>query len=78
MKPATNGAATRRRVERGMQLLGAYFGTYFAVGVVYPFATGESVLETLSQKVGWKPKGAPKMDCQSYYDDTPNEEKRDT
>jgi hypothetical protein len=57
-----------RNVERGMRLLGAYFGAYIAVGFIYPIAVGESVLETASQRLGWKEKGQPKMDCASYHD----------
>lgn len=54
-------------VERGMRILGAYFGTYIAVGFVYPLVVGESVFETASKKIGWKEEGQPNMDCQTYY-----------
>jgi hypothetical protein len=55
-------------VDRGMRMLAAYFGTYIAVGLVYPIVVGESVFET-SKKMGWKKEGQPKIDCQTYYDD---------
>jgi len=37
-----------QQVQRGMQLLSAYFATYFAIAFVYPFVANEPLLKTLS------------------------------
>lgn len=58
----------QQRMQQGMRLVGAYFGAYALVGFGYPMATGESVLESISKRMGWKPQDEECMDCQSYYD----------
>jgi hypothetical protein len=40
---------TPEAVRRGMQMVGAFFGTYALVG----FVTGENVVHTAFKKMGW-------------------------
>lgn len=67
-KQAANALASSSRVKRDMRLVGAYFGVYALLGFGYPIATGETALETLSKRMGWKKKDEGRLDCESYYD----------
>lgn len=67
-KQVVKALTSSQRIERDMRLVGAYFSLYAMIGFGYPIATGESVLETLSKRMGWKQKDQECLDCQSYYD----------
>jgi hypothetical protein len=44
---------TPEAARRGMQMVGAFFGTYALLGFVYPVVIGESVVHTAFKKIGW-------------------------
>lgn len=54
-------------VQRGMTLLGMFYGSYFFVGFVYPIWKGERLTDKLARDAGIE-KDPNNCDCQSYYD----------